>query len=380
MMYLRLINGQENIPNHYNFIRGDYLSIILTLIVFTLIVVIHEAGHFFVAKKCNVLVEEFAIGMGPKIIGKKWGETLYSIRILPLGGFCRMADEQPADTNRIGFNDATLIQRILICVAGPFMNFVLAFIIMVIMSLCTGIATTEVVAVSENSGAALADIQKGDVITSFDGHSIHTRDELEFYKSESADKTVDIVIKRNGEKIEKRLTPVYDKERKAYLLGVSLSVKAPAINVSGNDYSAYPKGNIVEYISNGYWSSVALVKLTVLGFVKMITAKISVNELSGPIGVTAVVDDAYTQVSPMGVAAVILVMLNFMALLSANLGVINLLPLPAIDGGKILIYIIELITRYRIPKEKEAYIHFIGFVLIMGLGIYIAFNDILKLL
>lgn len=332
MTCLKLINGQESILNPY---RGDILSIIITLVIFTFIVVIHEFGHFFVAKKCNVLVEEFAVGMGPKLLGKRIGETEYTLRILPLGGFCRMADEKPENSERIGFNDATVLQRIAICVTGPLMNFVLAFIIMTIMSMCTGIATTNVVDVIEGSGADNAGIQTGDRIVEFDGHSIHTKDELEFYKDESKSKAIDIVVNRNGEKIKTSLVPMFDEETHRYLLGVSLDYKSPLLNMTNTDFSQIQKAKFIEYISDGFWSSAALVKLTVLGFVKMVTAQINVQELSGPIGVTAVVDDMYEAAAPAGINIVILQLIYLMALLSANLGVINLLPLPAIDGGKI---------------------------------------------
>lgn len=376
-MCWRQIDGQGNIPNHY---RGDILSVILTLIIFTIIVVIHEFGHFFVAKRCNVLVEEFAVGMGPKILGKKIGETEYTIRILPLGGFCRMSDEKPENENRIGFNDAAVLQRIAICIAGPVMNFVLALIIMIIMSMGTGIDTIEILSVIPGSGAESVGIRPGDKIIEFDNHSIHTKDELEFYKEKTGNKAVDVVVKRNGKKLRLNLVPTFDTENQRYLLGVSMNYKAPLFNMTNTDFSGINKGRITEYISDGYWSSYSLVKLTALGFIDMITAKINVQELSGPIGVTAVVDDVYTTSVEYGFNIVILSIMSLMALLSANLGVINLLPLPAIDGGKILIYLIELITGYRLPKEKEAYISLVGFVLIMGFGIYIAFNDIIKLM
>lgn len=356
------------------------MSIIITLLIFTVIVVIHEAGHFWVAKKSNVLVEEFAIGMGPKLIGKKFGETLYTIRILPIGGFCRMADEKPENTDRIGFNDATVIKRILICVAGPIMNFVLALIIMIFINMCVGTSTLEIVDIMEGSGAEAAQIQPGDTIVEYDGHSIHTRDELEFYKSENPGNAVDIVVKRNGEKIKTTITPTYNSDYGIYQLGIIFDYKAPVFNISGADFSGYDKASAFQYVSSGYWDCVSLVKLTVLSFGKMFTAQIGVEDLSGPIGVTSIVGDVYTESSAVGFSVMILSMLNLMALLSANLGVINLMPFPAIDGGKIVIYIIELISGYRLPKEKEAYIHFLGFAILMGLGIYIAYNDIVKLI
>lgn len=356
------------------------MSIIITLIIFTVIVVIHEFGHFFVAKKCNVLVEEFAVGMGPKLLSKKFGETEYSLRILPLGGFCRMADELDYSEKRIGFNDANVFQRIAICIAGPMMNFVLAILIMIVLSITLGFTTNNVAQIIPQSAAAQAGVEVGDEIIVFNNHRIHTNTELEFYKSECGANPINIVVDRNGSKITKTLVPTYDKTDNRYLLGVKVDYTAPLINVLDKDFKDAKKTTITGYISDGFWSSVALVKLTFLGFEKIITSKIGVNELSGPIGVTAEVDNQYQQSVKNGYTVVILTMINLMALLSVNLGVINLLPIPAIDGGKILIYIIEIITRHRLPKEKEAYISLIGFTLVMGLGVYIAFNDILKLL
>ncbi|MGN1317387.1 MAG: M50 family metallopeptidase [Lachnospirales bacterium] len=356
------------------------MSIIITLIIFTVIVVIHEFGHFIVAKKCNVRVDEFAVGMGPKLYGKKVGETEYTIRILPLGGFCRMADEIKGNNEKIGFNDASVLQRIAICFAGPFMNFVLAIAIMIFLSISLGFATNNISDIIENSSAYNAGLESGDKVISFDGHRIHTNMELEFYKSECGENPIDVVVERNGEKLTKTLIPQYNEETGRYLLGVRVNYTAPFINVLGRDMQGAKKANITSYISDGYWSSVALVKLTFLGFSRLVTQKIDVNDLSGPIGVTAEVNNQYQQSSKSGFIAVFLTMINLVALLSVNLGVINLLPIPAIDGGKLLIYLVELITKYRLPKEKEAYISLIGFVLVMGLGVFIAFNDIMKLL
>lgn len=355
------------------------MSVILTLIIFTVIVVIHEFGHFYVAKKCNVKVEEFAVGMGPKLVGKQFGETLYTIRILPIGGFCRMADDLEND-DKIGFNQAGVLQRIAICVAGPVMNFVLALVLMIFISMTVGISTNVVKTVVEGSGADVAQLQAGDRIVEYDGHSIHTKTDLNFYKSETGSRTVSVKVKRDGKIIDTSVTPVYNEESKSYMLGVNLDYKAPLINIIGYDFDTAKRGRITEYISDGYWNSVSLVKLTVLGFERLFTSQVKVDDLSGPIGITAEVDNQYNQAKQINQGAVLITMINFIALLSANLGVINLIPFPAIDGGKILIYLIELITRYRLPKEKEAYITFVGFVLVMGLGVYIAFNDIMKLL
>lgn len=353
------------------------MSIILTLLIFTVIVVIHEAGHMVVAKKFNVLVSEFAVGMGPKLWGFKKGDTAYNIRLLPLGGFCRMEEEVEGRDDVISFNDTTPIQKILICFAGPFMNFVLAFLLMVIISLCDPVLGTGITNVSEGSPAYKIGLEVGDKIISVNGHSVHSINEIDFFKNGGS--TADeLVIKRNGEKLNYTITPVKSGDR--YVYGVSLTYKAPYINIFNRDYGDMIKGELWEYIAGAFWSVIFLIKATVIGFVRLITAKVAVTELSGPIGVTSVVGQQYSQSISYGLKAVVLSMSSLTVLLSANLGVLNLFPLPALDGGRIVISLIELITRKKVPEKIEGFIHFAGFVLLMGLGVYIAFNDVLKLL
>lgn len=354
------------------------ISIIITLLIFTVIVVIHEAGHMVVAKKCKVLVTEFAVGMGPKIWGFKKGDTEYNIRILPLGGFCRMEEEVEGRTDVISLNDATPLQKILICFAGPFMNFVLALIIMIGIGLCTYITTTTVTYVYDNSPAQEAGIEVGDKIVEVNGHSTHIKQDIDFYRNGGT--TPDnVVVKRNGERIEMTITP-YEKDG-SYIYGVGTAVKAPYFDVLNlNENNTLVKGELWEYIVSGFWSVLSIVNITVISFVRLITAKIAVTELSGPIGVTSAVGEVYTQAVEYGMGQVVISMLDLTVLLSANLGVLNLFPLPALDGGRIVVAFVELIARRRVPPNIEGFIHFIGFVLLMALGIYIAFNDVIKLL
>ncbi len=357
------------------------MSIILTLLIFTVIVVIHEAGHFFIAKKFGVLVEEFSVGMGPKLCGFKKGDTQYNIRILPLGGFCRMAEEVENRDDVISFNDTTPLQRILICAAGPIMNFVLAFIVLTAIALCSYMLTTDITAVNENSPAAEAGIQAGDIITAVDGHSVHSRNDFNFYTAQSNTERYVITVKRNGKKMNFAVTPRYDENEKRTLFGFSLDIKAPYFDVMDLDKSnMLEKDSIFQYISYGYFNMISIVKMTAYAFVELITSKIAITEMSGPIGITSAVGEVYNETVKVSGWAVLFSMLDLTALLSANLGVINLFPLPAIDGGRIVIAFIELITGKTVPKNIEGIIHFIGFALLMALGIYIAFNDVLKLI
>ena len=204
-----------------------------------------------------------------------------------------------------------------------------------------------------------------------------TRDEMEYYKAKYGDDYVSVVVKRNGEKINTELAA--QKTEKGYSLGLQLDYKAPLINVMNYNGENITKGSVLSYFSQGYWGLVSMVKIMVLSFVDLFTGSVAVSELSGPIGVTTAVGSVYQEAARVSIWAVVLSMLNMVALLSVNLGIINLFPLPALDGGRIIIYIVELFVGRELPKSVEAMIHAIGFVLIMGLGVIIAFNDILKL-
>jgi regulator of sigma E protease len=326
--------------------------------------------------------------MGPKLFGFKMKETLYSVRLFPVGGFCRMADntdEESLKYGKIGFNDANVYKRLVICVAGPIMNFVLALIVMVILVSLTGISTSIVSTVSDDTPAQEAGLMPGDKIISVNGSGIHSADDLDFYKVLHPGEEMNLVVKRNGEKINLSLVPqlVTEDGQDYYMMGVMLVRKAPLL---GKTTDETVKGEFYEYISGGYWQMISLVKLTAYSFKMLFTGGVSVNELSGPIGVTAAVDQVYDaameagETRAMQVFSVFVTMSNLMALLSANLGVINLFPLPALDGGHIIIYIAEIISRKRIPPEKEGKIHLVGFVLMMALGVFIAINDVIKLI
>ncbi len=332
----------------------------------------------FVAKRCNVLVTEFAVGMGPKIWSFTKGDTEYSIRILPLGGFCRMEDYVKGRDDKISLNDATPLQKILICFAGPFMNFVLAFVVMTIVGMCTYISNTTVTSVYDGSPAQEAGIEVGDKIIRVNGHSTHNKTDIDFYRNggTAADQ---IVVKRNGEKITMSISSF--EKNGTYIYGIGTAVKAPLFDLLDyNMDNSFVKGELWEYFVFGFWSVVSLIKITVISFARLITAKIAVTELSGPIGVTSAVDEVYTSAVKISTSAVTMSMFELTALLSANLGVLNLFPLPALDGGRIVTAFGELVTGKRVPPDIEALVNFIGLVLIMALGIYIAFNDILKLL
>lgn len=362
------------------------MSIILTLVILCIIVILHEWGHFIVAKLCGIWVQEFAVGMGPKLLGFNIKETLYTLRLFPIGGFCRMADDTDDECKaygKTGFNDTSVYKRFAVCIAGPIMNFVLAFIVMTVIVACVGISTSLISHVGEGTPAEKAGLQPGDRIIAVNGSGVHSADDLDYYKMFHPGEEMNLVVKRNGEKIRLSVTPEFNEEYQYYMLGVELVRKAPlfAKNTEGT-----VKGQLWEYASGGYWQMVSMVRITAYSFMQLFSGNISVKELSGPIGVTAAVGDVYEAAVDAGdtrtmkIFTVFITMANLMSLLSANLGVINLLPLPALDGGHLIIYLAEIITKKRIPPEKEGKIHLVGFALMMAFGIFIAINDVIKLI
>jgi len=350
----------------------NVLSIIITILIFGIIVMIHEWGHFIAAKKCGVIVEEFAIGMGPKLWGKQKGETLYSIRALPIGGYCKMADEDRADSDKKGFNSISVWKRMIVILAGVFMNFVLAIFISSIIVMFTGFGENVVSEVIQDSPAQKAGIEAGDKIVEIDGSGIHLLEDIKFRISQSKSKNVLVGYERNGQYFETNVN--LDKEGK---IGIVSDVRAPLF---GENYDGIEKAGFFESVNAGFWKSVYMVKITFYGLSQIVTMQVSLDDVAGPIGLTTVVDEYYEETIKVSIWDTILSMANLVALLSANLGVMNLLPIPALDGGRFVFLFIEAIRRKPIPPEKEGMIHFAGFAVLMVFGILIAFNDIFKLL
>lgn len=358
------------------------MSIILTLLIFTIIVIIHEWGHMIVAKKCNVLVEEFAVGMGPKVWGVKKGETLYSIHCLPLGGYCKMADETPEDSTKVGFNQINVWKRMAIAFAGPFMNFVLAFCVMLAISMVTAVQTTDIVSVSSNSAAEKGGICQGDKVIAINGKKTPVYNYINYYLSLNKGENVEITLLRDNKKIVKNITPQYSEEAGKYIVGIACGGLAPLIDVGFYEYdnTENTRAKLWDCVVCGYNNTIFIVKVTFEGFMQLFTGKVGVDQLSGPIGVTTAVGDTYESAAKIGVFPIVISMCELIVLLSANLGILNLLPVPGLDGGRILIFIVEIIRRKQLPPEKEGMVNLIGLGLIMILGIVIAYNDILRLL
>lgn len=364
------------------------MGIILAILLFSLIVIIHELGHFLLAKANGIEVFEFSLGMGPTIFSKQIGDTLYCIKLLPLGGSCMMGedeieldheseninDEQETKEKievekeplrKGNFNEKSVWARMSVIVAGPIFNFLLAWIFASILIMCVGYGDTQISDVTENSAAEAAGLEAGDVITSLNGRNIYLWSEISVNNQFNPGETVVLEFERDGETYEVTLDPQLDEESGYYYIGV----------VS----SDYVQGNVFESIQYGaytvrYWI------FTVFDSLKlMISGNVGLDEVSGPVGIVSIVDSTYEESTSYGWGVVILNLMNLTILLSANLGVMNLLPLPALDGGRLVFLIIEAIRGKRVAPEKEGLVHLIGFIALMGLMLVIMFNDILKL-
>ena len=328
------------------------MSILITILMFGIIVVLHEFGHFIIAKKSGVYVEEFAVGMGPKLFGITRNGTLYSIRLLPLGGFCRMKDASEGFEPDC-FEGVNVFKRIAIVTAGPIMNFILALFIFTFITALSGYAEPTIAKVVDGYPAKEAGIMADDKIIELNGNTIRVYNDLVFALSDMKQESISVVVERNGEKIEKVIIPKKNEEGRL-LLGVEIGAErfSPLI---GEQYENTQRASITGCLYKGFWETILMIKMTFVGFFRLVTAQVSMDDVSGVIGMTQVVDTTYKEIIDESILDKVLVFLRITGLLSANLGVMNLLPLPALDGGRLIFMIIEVFRGKPLPPEKRVW-------------------------
>lgn len=338
--------------------------IIIVLIMFTLMVVSHEWGHYIMAKKNGVQVHEFAVGMGPILWSKQVGETLYAIRLFPIGGFCRMEDEMGQSDNPKAMASKKPWQKFVILVAGAVMNFALAWILMSIYVGYIGFPTNVVDQVQVGSPAAQAGLLSGDRIIAINGTTVKDLNDVSAQIGKEPE-TYTLTIQRNKEKMQLDVATNYLEEGGSPRFGFS---------VSRQHFS------LLKNITSGFKGMIMLIVLVWQGFVELITGAVGMDQMAGIVGIV----DAGSQFWDSGMqnggfVTAVMNMVYMTALLSANLGVVNLLPLPALDGGRIIFVLIEMIRGKAISPEKEGAVHFIGMVLLMLLTIVVMYNDIMRI-
>lgn len=340
------------------------MSYILALIIFSAIVIFHEFGHFLLAKWNGIEVIEFSLGMGPRLLSHVWGDTRYSLKLLPIGGSCQMVGEEEASDSAGAFGNKSVWARIAVVAAGPVFNFILAWVLALIIVGSVGYDNT-MVDIIPDSAAAEAGMEDGDQIISINGSRTWLYREVSLYSSLHQGQTATVVFERNGEKQTVVLTPKQS-DTGAYLYGFSRTVQRE-------------KGGALETVGYScaeirYW-----LKATVESLKMLIGGQVGLEEMSGPVGIVSTIGDTYKESRVDGWYYVTMNMIMIAIFLSVNLGVMNLLPIPALDGGRLVFLILEAIRGKAIPQEKESMVHFTGFVLLMGLMAVILFSDLRKL-
>lgn len=346
-------------------------TIIAAIIVFSLIIFVHEFGHFLVARLVGIRVEEFALGMGPKIISKKSGDTLYSLRLFPLGGFCRMAGEvgnegygETVAIDQGRFDQKPVRSRMAVVVAGPVMNFLLAILLFSLIFSVLGLPKdfdTTIGEISVGSPAESVGLQAGDRITSINGTVIEGWDDLTEIINASPGLVLELQYDRNGEARTVQITPQLDPESKRHLIGIT------------------PKGNYIWQrigflagIKEGFIRTWEIAVLTLQGIVGMIRGTVPSDGVMGPVGIISLIGES----ARFGLVNLV----NLTALISINLGLLNLLPIPALDGSRLFFMIIEGLRGKPVSSSKENMVHLIGFALLMGLMLIVAYKDIIRLI
>ena len=345
------------------------VSILIFFIIFGVLVTSHEFGHFIIAKSGGIRVNEFFVGMGPTIWKKQKGETLYSIKLLPIGGACVFDGMDPVAEEKEGYDEHSFLnapvwRRIATLFAGPFANFIIAYLLAVILVSFSAWNFPVINKMTEESAAAEAGMQPGDKIISVDGEKVYMSGEVTMISQFAEGSPMDIVYERDGQRYETTLLPKYSEDEGRYYMGIYLGEYGKIEGPAALKYAWY---EVRYYFKTTYRSLALLVK-----------GKLSKDDVSGPVGMVKMVDDTYEEVKPYGVSAVILTMLSLTVLLSVNLGVMNLLPIPALDGGRLVFQFIEVIVGKPVPPEKEGFVHMIGMVALLALMVFVLFNDISK--
>lgn len=346
------------------------IPIAVAIIVFGVLIAVHELGHFLVAKACGIKVNQFAIGMGPAIFKKQKGDTLYALRLFPIGGFCSMEGEDQTSDDDRAFNKKSVPKRIAVVVAGAVMNLLLGFIIVIIITIISGnIKSTEIARFSENALSEKTGLQIGDKIIEVNGMRSFVDSDVAYQFSVDKDRIFDITVIREGEKV--KLKEIQFEE---------------IINSNGNTTLAIDffvkriDKNVFSVLNYSAKKTVSIGRLIWISLGDLVSGRYKINELSGPVGIVGTIGTVVSPEVKVDFSETIENLLSLVTFITINLGIFNLLPLPALDGGRIVFLIVEGVRKKPIKPEHEGMVHFIGLALLMLLMIVVSFSDIAKLI
>ncbi len=372
-----------------------------------MMVSLHEFGHFALGKLLNFKILEYSIGFGPALWKRQGKETQYSLRAVPLGGYCKFEGEDGDSEDARAFSNRPVWQRILVVAAGGITNVILGFAIFVVVITATSPIPTNVIdKVVEHSYIEDAGIKSGDEIIKINGKNINFYDDITLYTSEfQEDKDAVVTVKRDGEKLDFKIRPTEQTSTYTYtadgvevtdsingfetteLVPYSDKVVRDESKIGQTEISEryiigfYPKNEEITFFNvwGQAWNETRfVVKLVYRSLWEMVTGKVGMDQMSGPVGIVNEVNNAANASNDRWLN--MLNVLNLVGLLTINLGVFNLLPIPALDGGRLFFMLIELIRRKPIPPEKEGMVHAIGMMLLFALIIVVSFNDVMRLI
>jgi len=319
-----------------------------------MLIFFHELGHFIVAKLSDIKVNEFSLGFGPPLVSVKSKETQYSLRLLPFGGYVKMEGEDAATSDPRAFNNKSALVRLGVILAGPIMNFLLAILLLGIIGFSSGIATLQV-KVIPGEPAQLSGIQDNDVIYAINNQKVSGWDEVVEIISSMPNEKISVTVIRDGKYMDFDVNTTMEPETQRGIIGIQ---------------SVIVKHSILESLKYGFQKTFWILKVILVGIFQTIAGKVKADVV-GPVGLVHIVGEA----AKIGVYQV----LYIAAIISANLGLFNLFPIPALDGGRGMFLLIEILRGRPIEPEREGLIHFIGFALLMFLMILVLFKDIKEL-
>lgn len=362
------------------------VSILIFLVIFSVIVVGHEFGHYAVARRCGIRVREFDIGMGPALWKREGRETTFCIRAFPIGGACLFENPEDAESpwenpsagpgrekeNAVlrewekdphAYRNAGVGARIATVLAGPAANFIIGLLFAVVTVAFCGTDLPVVGSVQENSAAEEAGLCSGDIIRRINGEPIHLYREVMLESSMNRGEALTITYERDGAWNTVELTPRYDEEAGRYYIGLVGS-------------GEYMECNALQVFQYGFYETEYWVRATVRSLEMIFRGRFSMDDLAGPVGMVQVVDETYEATRAYGWTTTVLTFLSLTTLLSINLGIMNLLPIPGLDGGRFLLLLAELVRGKKLSTETEGYITLAGVVVLAAIMVLVMFNDI----
>ena len=337
------------------------IQALATIIVFGLVIFIHEFGHFAVAKLSGIKVNEFSLGMGPRVFGFKKGETDYSLRALPIGGFVAMEGEDEESDEENAFNKAPVQSRIAVVVAGAVMNLVLGFVVLVFLTSQQSAITSRTISMFHDGATTQqSGLQVDDEIIAVNGRRCYVANDLIYEFARTQNGVADLTVRRNGE-----IVKLNDVEFETY-------TDEDGIKQMVIDFYVYPQEKTFSSVINeaAKWT-VSLARMVFLSLVDLVTGNVAINQMSGPVGIVTVISEA----ASLGLNNVLMIL----AMITINLGIFNLVPFPALDGGRLLFLLIELLRGKPINQKYEIIVNTAGMFMLLTFMAFVTFSDITRL-